>query len=45
MNFSNKKRDLGLDLDYDQEEQEETKDQKRLKIFKIKYAKKFKIIK
>ena len=41
----NSKLDLGLDLDNDKVEQEETKVQKRLKIYKLKYAKKFKIIK
>ena len=45
MNLSNSKLDFGLDLDYDQEEQEETEVQERLKIYKHKYAKRFKIIK
>ena len=37
--------DLGLDLDYDKEKQEETEFQERLKVYKFKYAKRFKIIK
>ena len=37
--------DLGLDLDYDIEEQEETEFQERLKIYKLKYAKRIKIVK
>ena len=37
--------DLGLDLDYDKDDQKETEFQKRLKVYKLKYAKKFKIIK
>ena len=45
MDLSNSKLDLGLDLDYDKEEQEETEVQERLKVYKLKYAKKFKIIK
>ena len=45
MTLSNDKLDLGLHLDYDKEEQNETEDQKRLKVYKLKYAKKFKIIK
>ena len=45
MNLSNSKLDFGLDLDYDQEEQEETEDQERLKVYILKYAKRFKIIK
>ena len=40
----NYKYDLGLDLDYDKEEQEETEFQERLKVYKLKYAKRFKII-
>ena len=43
--MSNSKLDLGLDLDYDKEEQKETEVQERLKVYKLKYAKKFKIIK
>ena len=45
MNFLNRQLDLGLDLDYDKKEQEETEFQKRLKVYKLKYAKRFKIIK
>ena len=45
MDLSNSKFDLGLDLDYDNEEQEETEVQERVKIYKLKYAKRFKIIK
>ena len=45
MTLSNDKLYLGLHLDYDKEEQNETEDQKRLKVYKLKYAKKFKIIK
>ena len=45
MNLTNSKLYLGLDLDYDNEEQEETDVQERLKVYKLKYAKKFKIIK
>ena len=43
--MSNRQLDLGLDLDYDKEEQEETKCQERLKVYTLKYAKRFKIIK
>ena len=45
MDLSNSKLDLGLDLDYDKEKQEETEGQERLKVYKLKYAKRFKIIK
>ena len=45
MNVSKSKLDLGLDLDYDKKEQEETEVQERLKVYKLKYAKRFKIIK
>ena len=45
MDLLNRKLDLGLDLDYDKEEQEETEFKKRLKVYKLKYAKRFKIIK
>ena len=41
----NRQLDLGSDLDYDKEEQEETEFQERLKVHKLKYAKRFKIIK
>ena len=37
--------DVGLDLDYDKEDQKETKFKTRLNVYKLKYAKKFKIIK
>ena len=45
MDLSNSKLDFGLDLDYDKEEQKETEVQERLKVYKFKYAKRFKIIK
>ena len=45
MDLSNSKLDLGLDLDYDKEEQEETEVQELIKVYKLKYAKRFKIIK
>ena len=45
MDLSTSKLDLGLDLDYDKKEQEETEFQKRLKVYKLKYAKRFKVIK
>ena len=41
----NRQLDLGLDLDYDKEEQEKSEFQERLKVYKLKYAKRFKIIK
>ena len=44
MDLFNRKFDLGLDVDYDKEEQEKTKFQERLKVNKLKYAKRFKII-
>ena len=45
MDLFNRQLDLGLDLDYDKEEQEESEFQQRLKVYKLKYAKRFKIIK
>ena len=45
MDLSNNQLDLGLDLDYIKEEQKKTEFQKRLKIYQLKYAKKFKVIK
>ena len=45
MDVFNRQLDLGLDLDYDKEEQEETEFQERLKVCKLKYAKRIKIIK
>ena len=45
MDLLNRQLDLGLDLDYDKEEQEETEFQERLKVYKLKYAIRFKIIK
>ena len=45
MDLSNSQLDLGLDLDYYKEEQEKTEFQKRLKVYKLKYAKRCKIIK
>ena len=45
MDLFNRQLDLGLDLDYDKEELEETEFQERLKVYKRKYAQRFKIIK
>ena len=45
MDLSNSQLDLGLDLDYDKKEQKETEFQKRLKVYKLKYAKRFTVIK
>ena len=45
MDLSTRQLDLGLDLDYDKNEQEGTEFQKRLKVSKLKYVKRFKIIK
>ena len=45
MDLFNSQLDLGLDLDYDKEDQKETEFWKRLKVYKLKYANKFKIIK
>ena len=45
MDLFNRQLDLGLDLNYDKVEQEETEFQKRLKVYKLKYAKRFQIIK
>ena len=45
MDLFNRQLDLGLDLNYDKEEQKETEFQERLKVYKLKYAEKFKIIK
>ena len=45
MDLSNGQIDLGLDLDYDKDKQEETEFQERLKIYKLKEAKRFEIIK
>ena len=45
MGLSNSQLDVGLDLDYDKEKQENTEFQKRLKVYKLKYAKRFKSIK
>ena len=45
MNLSNSQLDLGLDLDYDKDKQEVTEFKKRLKIYKLKDAKRFKFIK
>ena len=38
MNLSNSQLDVGLNLDYDKEKQEKTECQKRLKVYKFKYA-------
>ena len=45
MDLSNSQLDLGLDLDYDKEEQEKTEFQKHLKVYQLKYVKRFKVIK
>ena len=45
MDLFNRQLDLGLDLDYDKEEQKETDFQEHLKVYKLKYAKSFNIIK
>ena len=45
MDLSNSKLDVGLDLNYNKEEQDETEVQERLKVYKLKYVKRFKIIK
>ena len=45
MDLFNSQLDLGLDLDYGKEDQKGTKFKKRLNVYKLKYAKKFKIIK
>ena len=45
MDLSNSQLDLGLDLDYDKEKQDTTELKVRLKVYKFKYGKRFKIIK
>ena len=45
MDMSNNKLDFDLDLDYDKEKQEEPEVHERLKLYKLKYAKRFIIIK
>ena len=45
MNLSNSQLDVGVDLEYDIEKQEKHEFQKRLKVYKFKYATRFKIIK
>ena len=45
MDMFNSQYDLGLDLDYDKEKQEKPEFQERLKVYKFKYAIRFKIIK
>ena len=45
MDLFNRQLDLWLDLDYDKEEQQEIDFQGRLKVYKPKHAKRFKIIK
>ena len=45
MDLSTSLLDLGLDLNYDKTEQEEIEFQKRLNVYKLKYAKRFKVIK
>ena len=45
MDLSTSQLDLGLDLDYDKTEQEVTEFQKRLTVYKLKYAKRFQVIK
>ena len=43
MDLFNSQLDLGLDLDYDKEDQNETKFQKRLNVYKLKYSKNLKL--
>ena len=45
MDLSNSQLDLNLDLDYDKKNQKETELTNRLKVYKLKYANKLKIIK
>ena len=45
MDLATSQLDLGLDLDYEKKEQKETEFQKRLKVYKLIYAKRFKVIK
>ena len=45
MDLSNSQLDLGLDLDYNKEKQEKPEFHKRPKVYKFKYATRFKIIK
>ena len=45
MNLSNSQHDISLDLDYDKEKQEKPEFQKRLKVYKLKDATRFNIIK
>ena len=45
MHSSNSQLDIGLDLDYDNDEQEKNEFQKRLKVYQQKYANRFKVIK
>ena len=45
MDLFNSQLDLGLDLDYEKKDQIETELKQRLKVYKLKYASKFKIIK
>ena len=45
MELSKSKLDLIFNLDYDKEEQEETEVQERQKLYKLKYAERFKIMK
>ena len=45
MDLTNSQLNLGVDLDYNKEEKKVTKLKNRLKVYKLKYAKKFKIIK
>ena len=41
MDLFNRQLDFSLDLNYDKKEQEETEFQERLKVYKLKYAKRF----
>ena len=45
MDFFHSQLDLGLDLDYDNKKQYISEFQKRLKVYNLKYAKRFKFIK
>ena len=45
MDLFNRQLDLGFDLDYNKEKQKEIEFQERLKVYKLKYTKRLKIIK
>ena len=44
MNLSNSQLHLGLDLDYERETQEQPANQQRLELYKLKLAKRYKLI-